>query len=318
MGTIIRLADWFGIGDIVCSEATADCFNPKVVQATMGAILRVRVHYTDLGITQPRTPPPASPSTAPFSTARTLYRADLTPAGIVVMGNEGRGVRPATAAGITRRLYIPPFPADRAGSGVAQRGRHGRGRRLRRVPAPDALSPCAANMKSPLPEKVRQGRNRCVRKLPLPAGAPRRVRACMRRSFRLSVPPAARGPCGVRARGRRTADVLQRRRYYSEVPMHVRRFCSASLRRHHTAPNLSAPRMRLSSGDGYSAVCRAVRPAPVKGRIRPDRDIKKIRKDLDLADSAHWNRGGSAERERVMNLLSNILEIQFLIIMSKP
>ena len=49
MGTIIRLADWFGIGDIVCSEATADCFNPKVVQATMGAILRVRVHYTDLG-----------------------------------------------------------------------------------------------------------------------------------------------------------------------------------------------------------------------------------------------------------------------------
>ncbi len=48
LGTIVRLADWFGITDIVCSEATADCFNPKVVQATMGAILRVRVHYTDL------------------------------------------------------------------------------------------------------------------------------------------------------------------------------------------------------------------------------------------------------------------------------
>ena len=48
MGTIVRLADWFGIGDIVCSRSTADCFNPKVVQATMGAILRVRVHYTDL------------------------------------------------------------------------------------------------------------------------------------------------------------------------------------------------------------------------------------------------------------------------------
>ena len=48
LGTIIRLADWFGIGDILCSEATADCFNPKVVQATMGAILRVRVHYCDL------------------------------------------------------------------------------------------------------------------------------------------------------------------------------------------------------------------------------------------------------------------------------
>ena len=48
LGTIVRLADWFGIADIVCSEASADCFNPKVVQATMGAILRVRVHYTDL------------------------------------------------------------------------------------------------------------------------------------------------------------------------------------------------------------------------------------------------------------------------------
>ena len=48
LGTIVRLADWFGIGDVVCSEATADCFNPKVVQATMGAILRVRVHYCDL------------------------------------------------------------------------------------------------------------------------------------------------------------------------------------------------------------------------------------------------------------------------------
>ena len=48
LGTIIRLANWFGISDIVCSEDTADCFNPKVVQATMGAILRVRVHYTNL------------------------------------------------------------------------------------------------------------------------------------------------------------------------------------------------------------------------------------------------------------------------------
>ena len=48
VGTIIRLADWFGIRDILCSEGTADCFNPKVVQATMGAILRVRVHYVPL------------------------------------------------------------------------------------------------------------------------------------------------------------------------------------------------------------------------------------------------------------------------------
>ena len=51
LGTIIRLADWFGITDIVCSEASADCFNPKVVQATMGAILRVRIHYTPVSYT---------------------------------------------------------------------------------------------------------------------------------------------------------------------------------------------------------------------------------------------------------------------------
>ena len=50
LGTIIRLADWFGITDIVCSPGSADCFNPKVVQATMGAILRVRVHYTELAL----------------------------------------------------------------------------------------------------------------------------------------------------------------------------------------------------------------------------------------------------------------------------
>ena len=116
MGTIIRLADWFGIGDIVCSEATADCFNPKVVQATMGAILRVRVHYTDLGHYLAAHAAAGIPVYGTFLDGEDLYRADLTPAGIVVMGNEGRGVRPATAAGITRRLYIPPFPADRAGS----------------------------------------------------------------------------------------------------------------------------------------------------------------------------------------------------------
>ena len=48
MGTILRLADWFGMRDVICSETTADCFNPKVVQATMGAIARVRVHYVPL------------------------------------------------------------------------------------------------------------------------------------------------------------------------------------------------------------------------------------------------------------------------------
>ncbi len=116
LGTIVRLADWFGIGDIVCSEGTADCFNPKVVQATMGAILRVRVHYTDL----PRYLDDAARREIPvygtFLEGDNLYDTPLTPHGIVVMGNEGRGVRPETARTVTRKLYIPPYPADRRGS----------------------------------------------------------------------------------------------------------------------------------------------------------------------------------------------------------
>lgn len=116
LGTIIRLADWFGISDIVCSENSADCFNPKVVQATMGAILRVRVHYTNL----PRFLTAAAARGAQiygtFLEGENLYDAPLTPAGIVVMGNEGRGVTEATARTVTRKLFIPPYPTDRRGS----------------------------------------------------------------------------------------------------------------------------------------------------------------------------------------------------------
>ena len=115
-GTIIRLADWFGITDIVCSEATADCFNPKVVQATMGAILRVRVHYTDLARLLAEAPALGLPVYGTFLEGDDLYDAPLTAAGIVVMGNEGRGVTPAVARTVTRKLFIPPYPADRRGS----------------------------------------------------------------------------------------------------------------------------------------------------------------------------------------------------------
>lgn len=97
LGTIIRLADWFGIGDIVCSEGSADCFNPKVVQATMGAILRVRIHYAPL---TPLLAGAAARGVAVYGTfldGEDIYSADLTPGGIVVMGNEGRGVTDAVA-----------------------------------------------------------------------------------------------------------------------------------------------------------------------------------------------------------------------------
>ena len=116
LGTIVRLADWFGIGDVVCSEATADCFNPKVVQATMGAILRVRVHYTDLGAFLHDAGAAGLPVYGTFLEGENIYGTTLTEEGVVVMGNEGRGVTPACAAQVTRKLFIPPYPADRRGS----------------------------------------------------------------------------------------------------------------------------------------------------------------------------------------------------------
>ena len=114
LGTIIRLADWFGISDIVCSEDTADCFNPKVVQATMGAILRVRVHYTNLaewlglhkGVTIYGT----------FLEGENIYNAQLDKSGIIVMGNEGQGISAEVAETVSNKLLIPPYPADRCGS----------------------------------------------------------------------------------------------------------------------------------------------------------------------------------------------------------
>lgn len=116
VGTIIRLADWFGIRDILCSEGTADCFNPKVVQATMGAILRVRVHYTDLGAFLHDAGAAGLPVYGTFLEGENIYGTTLTEEGVVVMGNEGRGISQAAARAVTHKLFIPPYPTDRRGS----------------------------------------------------------------------------------------------------------------------------------------------------------------------------------------------------------
>ncbi len=113
LGTIIRLADWFGISDIVCSEDTADCFNPKVVQATMGAILRVRVHYTNLAqwLSKQNTTIYGT-----FLEGENIYSAQLGTTGVIVMGNEGQGISAEVAETVSHKLLIPPYPADRCGS----------------------------------------------------------------------------------------------------------------------------------------------------------------------------------------------------------
>lgn len=108
MGTIIRIADWFGIDTILCSPDTADAFNPKVVQATMGSIARVRIVYTDL-VAFCRTLPADYPVYGTLLDGSDIYRQPLTAHGIIVMGNEGKGISPALRQLVNRRLLIPQF-----------------------------------------------------------------------------------------------------------------------------------------------------------------------------------------------------------------
>lgn len=110
MGTIIRVADWFGISDIVCSADCADCYNPKVVQATMGAIARVRVQYMDLCEFLDRAD---APIYGTFLEGDNIYKGALTPHGVIVMGSEGRGISSQIESIVTHKLFIPPFPADK-------------------------------------------------------------------------------------------------------------------------------------------------------------------------------------------------------------
>lgn len=113
LGTIIRLADWFGIKDIVCSKECADCYNPKVVQATMGAILRVRVHYVDdLAHLLLSARSQGMPIYGTLLTGKNIYTTEVENRGIVVMGNEGRGVSEECQATLTHHLLIPPYPAN--------------------------------------------------------------------------------------------------------------------------------------------------------------------------------------------------------------
>jgi TrmH family RNA methyltransferase len=113
LGTICRLADWFGIEDIICSAETADIFNPKAIQATMGAISRIRVHYTNLQDFLYQANRHSTPIYGTFLDGRNIYDRPLTPHGIIVMGNEGKGISREIETLVTDKLFIPSYPQDR-------------------------------------------------------------------------------------------------------------------------------------------------------------------------------------------------------------
>ena len=108
LGTIIRLADWFGIEHLFCSAGTADAYSPKAIQATMGGIARVQVHYVDLPnfIRQLED----CPIYGTFLDGNPLYDEPLSQHGLIVMGNEGQGISPEIESLVTSKLYIPNYP----------------------------------------------------------------------------------------------------------------------------------------------------------------------------------------------------------------
>jgi TrmH family RNA methyltransferase len=113
LGTIVRLADWFGVEHILCSHGTVDVYNPKVVQATMGALVRVKVHYVDLPAVLQTL---SMPIYVTALDGDNLYQANLSEEGVVVMGNEGNGVSSQVKSMATHSLLIPNFPVGRVTS----------------------------------------------------------------------------------------------------------------------------------------------------------------------------------------------------------
>ena len=113
LGTIIRTANWFGVRDIFCAPGTADCFNPKVVQATMSALARVRVHYFASKEEECKwLQSQQCPIYGTFLEGNNIYKTRLQMPAVLVMGNEGRGVSPEVAALVTDKLLIPHFSSD--------------------------------------------------------------------------------------------------------------------------------------------------------------------------------------------------------------
>ena len=120
LGTILRIADWFGIDAVFATRDTVDVFNPKVVQATMGAIFRVRMHYVDLQQVSEMILAEGGKVYGTFLDGINIYQRDLCTGAsqsvMIVIGNESEGISEAMSKLVSDRLYIPPYPADTPGS----------------------------------------------------------------------------------------------------------------------------------------------------------------------------------------------------------
>ncbi|MCM1163199.1 MAG: RNA methyltransferase [Muribaculaceae bacterium] len=114
LGTIIRVADWFGVTDILCSHETASCYSPKVIQATMGSISRVALHYCDLPSTIAKLRENGLKYVyGTFLDGENISEATIHPEGLIVTGNEGNGISEGVERTVTHRLLIPSWPVGR-------------------------------------------------------------------------------------------------------------------------------------------------------------------------------------------------------------
>lgn len=114
LGTIIRVADWFGIENIMCSSGMADTFNPKAVQASMGSLGRVKVHYSSLDTFLSAASAKGVTIAGAYLNGENVFTSDLPESGILVMGNEGRGISECLASYISKKISIPSFSKSAA------------------------------------------------------------------------------------------------------------------------------------------------------------------------------------------------------------
>ena len=120
LGTILRIADWFGIDGVIASPDTVELYNPKVVQATMGAIFRVPFHRQNIPAFCREVIAAGGHVYGTFLDGKNLYQRDLDcgaeAPSVIVIGNESNGISPETASCVSDRLFIPPYPSDDPGS----------------------------------------------------------------------------------------------------------------------------------------------------------------------------------------------------------